>query len=161
QSPSGPLPTRGARCALGLACAALVLSWLPAAIARADLKLDVRTDRTTLSLDDTLTVQITVQSQGTDQARVEIPPFDGFQLVSQQVQRPMQFSFSFGAHATVQSSTIYVFVLQPLRQGQLMIRPVTAELDGKVQTSRQVQITVSGGAGQPQQQPDPQAPAGN
>jgi hypothetical protein len=128
---------------------AAILWLLLPALARADVKLDVRTDRTSLSLDDTLTLQITVQSQGAGSPRIELPTFEGFQVVSQQVQRPMQFSFNFGAQATVQSSTIYTFSLQPLHPGTLVIKPVRVELDGRVQTSRPIQITVGGGNTQP------------
>jgi hypothetical protein len=130
-------------------------------VARAELTLDVRTDRTSLSLEDTLTLQITVQSRGGGSPRIQLPQLDGFQVVSQQVQRPMQFSFSFGAQATVQSSTIYTFVLQALRRGTLVIKPVSAELDGKVQTSRAINILVSsskGGAAPPSGSTTPQAP---
>src|SRR5262249_6408706 len=140
------------------AFAALLFMLLQVGVARADLKLDVQTDRTNISLDDNLTLQITVQSQGTEQARVQMPQFDGFQIVSQQVQRPMQFSFSFGARATVQASTLSRSMLQPLARGTLVIRPITAELDGKVQPSRPIQIVVAGGAGSPQPD-DQQAPA--
>jgi hypothetical protein len=137
------------RSAARLALVAALFVALRVTIAFADLRLDVQTDRTSLSLEDSLTLQITVQSRGTGSPRVELPQLDGFRVVSQQVQRPMQFSFSLGAQATVQSSSIYTFVLQPLRPGVLMIKPIRAELDGKVQTSRPLQITVSAGANQP------------
>jgi hypothetical protein len=122
---------------------------LPVAVALADLRLEVRTDRQALSLDDTLTLQITVQSQGTGSPRVEMPELEGFEVMSRQVQQPMQFSFSFGNRATVQSSTIYSFVLQPTRVGALTIKPVRAELDGVVKTSRAITITVSAGSTAP------------
>jgi hypothetical protein len=154
--------TRPSRCAHQVLWLALMLALVPA-VAHAELTLDVRTDRSSMSLEDALTLQITVQSQGTGSPRVQLPQLDGFQVVSQQVQRPMQFSFSFGAQATVQSSTIYTFVLQAQRTGTLVIKPVSAELDGKVQTSRAIHITVSGGKGSPTppaNSRDPQ-PAGN
>lgn len=139
-------PSRVGRFAPSLLMALALCFFLPA-VAFADLKLDVRTDRTSMSLDDSLTLQVTVQSQGTDQPRIDLPEFDGFQVLSQQVQRPMQFSFSFGSRAMIQSQTIYLFVLQPTRQGKITIKPVRAELDGAVKTSRPVEITVAGGAG--------------
>ncbi len=151
-----------ARWGAGALAAAAVLCLLLArpSAARADVRLDVRTDRTSLTLDDTLTLQISVQSQGGGSPRIDLPQLDGFQVVSQQVQRPMQFSFNFGAQAMVQSSTIYTFVLQPLRRGTLVIKPVRVELDGKVQTSRPIQITVGAGASAPPSVPDQSAPQG-
>lgn len=123
-------------------CFALLLA--PTA-ARADVRLDVTTDRTSLSIEESLTLQVNVQSQGSEAADVSIPEFDGFVVLSQQVQRPMQFSFSFGARANIQSSSIYTFVLRPVRGGVLMIPAVRAELDGKVRVSKPIQISVTGG----------------
>jgi hypothetical protein len=127
---------------------ALGLLWLPAQ-ALADVRLQVQTDRNQLSLDDTLTLQITVQAEGGDTPNVNMPEFDGFQIVGQQVQRPMQFSFSFGARTSVRSSTIYTFQLQPVRVGNLLIKPVRVELDGQVKTSQPLRITVSAGSAVP------------
>jgi hypothetical protein len=141
-----------------LAACALLVPLALARVALADVRLDVRTDRTSLSLDDTLTLQVTIQSQGAVAPKVDMPQLDGFQIVSQQVQQPMQFSFSFGAQAVVQSSTIYTFVLQPVRTGTLVIKSVRAELDGRVQTSRPIQITVTGGPQQPGQPPSQAQP---
>lgn len=140
------------------ALGALGLLLLPAE-ALADVRLDVRTDRTSLSLDDTLTVQITVQSEGGGSPDVTLPDFDGFEVVGQEVQRPMQFSFSFGARTTVRASTIYTFQLRPERAGVLMIKPVRAELDGQVKASQPLRITVSAGSGRQPAMPDPNAQA--
>ena len=142
------------------ALGALGLLLLPAE-ALADVRLEVRTDRTAMTLDDTLTVQITVQSEGGGDPDISLPEFEGFEIVGQQVQRPMQFSFSFGARTTVRASTIYMFQLRPERAGVLVIKPVRAELDGVVKTSQPVRITVSAGSGSVPQPnaPDPNAQA--
>jgi hypothetical protein len=140
-----------------IALGALGLLLLPAvalpASARADVRLEVRTDRTALSLDDTLTLQVTVQAEGMGEPDITMPPFEGFEIVGQQVQRPMQFSFSFGARTTVRSSTVYTFKLQPVRTGNLVIKPVRAALDDTVKTSQPVRITVSAGSNVPPANP--------
>lgn len=136
-------PSRDRLCG---ALAALLCLWV-APRALADVRLDVRTDRTRLSLDETLTLQINVEAQGMGRPRVELPTFDGFQVVSQQVQQPMQFSLNFGSQAVVQSSTIYILGLQPVREGTLVIKPVRAEFDGQVKTSRPIEIVVTGSGG--------------
>ena len=59
-------PSRGGRFAPSC-LVAIALWFLLPAVAFADVKLDVRTDRTSMSLDDSLTLQVTVQSQGSDQ----------------------------------------------------------------------------------------------
>jgi hypothetical protein len=143
------------RRAVVLGLGLLLLPAVAPAVARADVKLEVRADRSALSLDDTLTLQITVQAEGTGDPDITLPPFEGFEIVGQQVQRPMQFSFSFGARTSVRSSTIYTFKLQPVRTGQLVIKPVRAELDGAIKTSQPLRITVSAGSNVPPTAPDP------
>jgi hypothetical protein len=71
----------------------------------------------------------------------------------------MQFSFSFGTQAVVQSSSIYTYVLQPLRAGTLTIKPVRAEFEGQVKQSKPIEITVSGGTRQAGGVPDTTGPA--
>lgn len=96
-----------ARAFLGAALlAALSLMFLPA-IALADVKLQVRVDRKSLTVDDVLTLQVSVESRGSEAPEVTMPELDGFEIVSQQVQRPMQFSFNFGQGAVVQSQIVY------------------------------------------------------
>lgn len=130
----------------------LILGLLPA-VARADVQLEVATDRTTLGISDTLVLRITVQTKGAGSPDITLPDFDGFQIVGQQVQRPMSFSFSFGARTQVQSSTIYTFQLQPTRVGVLVIKPVRVTLDDEVKTSEPLRISVSAGGGQNQSPP--------
>jgi len=150
----------------------LLLGLVPA-VAYADVQLDVSTDRTTLGASDTLVLRIAVQTKGMGSPDITLPDFDGFQVVGQQVQRPMSFSFSFGTRTQVQSSTIYTFQLQPTRVGALVIKPVRVELDDEVKTSQPLRITVSADSGAiqspppddgdepaPQQAPQPDASGG-
>lgn len=127
--------------------------------ARADIKLQVRVDRKSLTLDDTLTLQVSVESRGAQAPDVQMPQLDGFDIVSQQVQRPMQFSFNFGQGAVVQSQVVYTFTLRPTRVGAITIKPVAAELDGERRASSPLTITVSQGSGTPPGDPgaDPSA----
>jgi hypothetical protein len=150
-SPRSPIPV--------LSALALALAIAPAA-ASADVRLDVRAEPTALALHDRLTLQVSVQTRGMGSPDIELPELEGFEIVSRQVQRPMQFSFSFGAQATVQSSTIYTFVLQPVREGRLVIKPVRVSLDGEVETSQPITISVAG-SGQAQSGAAPGATAPN
>ena len=92
------------------------------ALARAEVRVDVQPDRKQLAIGERMTVRITVQTEGSGQPEVVLPDFDGFEILSQQVQRPMQFSFNFGQRAVFRSSSIYTYVLSPLRGGTLRIR---------------------------------------
>lgn len=131
---------------VGVALCALAAALAPAP-ARADVKLQVRVDKKSLTLDDTLTLQVSVESRGAQAPDIEMPQLDGFEIVSQQVQRPMQFSFNFGSGAVVQSQMVYTFVLRPTRLGAITIKPIAAELDGERRASAPVTIQVSQGGG--------------
>jgi hypothetical protein len=140
---------RSALTGLALLTMALLAPLLAPTIALADVKLQVRVDRKTITLDDTLTLQVSVESRGAAAPEVEMPALDGFDIVSQQVQRPMQFSFNFGSGAVVQSQMIYTYTLRPTRVGSITIKPIVAELDGERKASAPVTITVSQGSGSP------------
>lgn len=118
--------------------------------AQAQVRVSMSADRTSLALGEQLVVQITVQSEGGGSPDIELPGFAGFQVVSQQIQRPMQFSFSFGSRAVVRSSTNYTFGLQPVSAGRITIEPVRVKVDGQLFTSSALEISVAGGAGAPQ-----------
>lgn len=126
--------------------AALSIFLLPA-LALADIKLQARVDRKTMSLDDVLTLQVSVESRGAQAPDVEMPELEGFEIVSQQVQRPMQFSFNFGQGAVVQSQVVYTYGLRPTRVGNITIKPITAELDGERRATSPLTIAVSQGSG--------------
>jgi len=138
---------RAALTGLVVLAAALLAPLLAPASALADVKLQVRVDRKSISLDDTLTLQVSVESRGTSAPDVEMPELEGFDIVSQQVQRPMQFSFNFGSGAVVQSQMVYTYVLRPTRVGSITIKPIAAELEGERKASAPVTITVSKGTG--------------
>jgi hypothetical protein len=137
------MPRRSITAAL---LAALSFMLLPA-LALADIKLQARVDKTTMALDDVLTLQVSVEARGNDAPEVTMPELDGFEIVSQQVQRPMQFSFNFGQGAVVQSQMIYTYGLRPTRVGNITIKPITAELGGDRRASAPITIAVSQGAG--------------
>jgi hypothetical protein len=134
------------RAFLGAALLAAISLLLPA-IVLADIKLQVRVDRKSLSLDDTLTLQVSVESRGSEAPDVTMPELDGFEIVSQQVQRPMQFSFNFGQGAVVQSSMVYTYGLRPTRVGAITIKPIVAELAGERRATAPLSITVTQGSG--------------
>jgi hypothetical protein len=118
-----------------LAACALALALAPAG-ALADVRLDVRAEPTAVALTERVTLQVTVQSSGMGSPNVELPDFDGFEVLSRQVQR------NFVMQSGVQLSTVYTFVLQPLREGRMVIEPVRAERDGKVEASAPIAIVV-------------------
>jgi hypothetical protein len=146
-----------------LLCAALGCA--PAAARaqqQAQVRVEMNADRRELNLGDNVAVRIYVQTQGAGQPDIDVPEFEGFQVVQRSVQRPMQFSFGFGtAQPVVTSTTQYTFVLVPMGAGTFKIPPVKVTVGQKVFQSQPLVLTV-GGAGQaaPQAAPvDPQPQA--
>ncbi len=131
--------------------------------AQAQVQVEMSADRTELSMGESVVLNISVQLQGADSPRIEVPEFGGFQIVQRSVQRPMQFSFGFGQQAPmVTSTTQYIFVLVPRAPGRFPIKPVRVTVGQKVFQSQALTLTVHGaGAQEPPGQgapPDQQAP---
>ena len=133
------------------------------------VRVELSADKTELPVNDNVTVRVYVQAQGAGQPDIEVPEFEGFQIVQRAVQRPMQFSFGFGqAQPVVTSTTQYTFVLVPMGAGTFKIPPVKVTMGQRVFQSKPLVLTVTGqaqaqGATQghaPQQQPQqpPQQP---
>ncbi len=132
-----------------------------ASLARADgaVRVQMGADRTDASLTDNIVVQISVQVQSNEEPRIEVPQFEGFQIVQRGMQRPMSFSIGFGQAApTVTSATNYTFVLQPAAAGRFQIPPARATLGGRTYASQPLTITVHAGAGQQAQAAQPAQP---
>lgn len=150
--------------------AAKVLLWTallglcagPAHAQQPSVRVEMNADRTEFQMGENVAVRIYVQSQGSGQPDIEVPEFEGFQVVQRAVQRPMQFSFGFGqAQPVVTSTTQYTFVLVPMGPGTFKVPPVKVTLGQKVFQSKPLVLTVSGQGGAPQaqpQQPQQQAP---
>ena len=95
-----------------------------------------------------MAVRVYVQAQGQGQPDIEVPEFEGFQVVQRAVQRPMQFSFGFGQAAPVVTSTTqYTFVLVPIGPGTFKIPPVRVTFGQRVFQSQPLVLTVTGQAG--------------
>jgi hypothetical protein len=140
--------------------------------AHAQVSVEMTTDRTRISADETVVVQIRVEANGGEEPDIEVPPFDNFEIVQQNVSRPMQFSFSFGSNRGAQrvfrSTTQYVFVLRPLKEGTFVIPPVRVTAAGQTYKSRSMTVVVGrgsspqpSGAQPPGAQSDPAQPADN
>ena len=131
---------------------------LPCAHAQQEpqVRVEMSADRNQLSVNENVTVRVYVQTHGAGQPEIEVPEFEGFQIVQRAVQRPMQFSFGFGnSQPTVTSTTQYTFVLAPMGPGTFKIAPVKVSLGQRVFQSKALALTVTGQAAQPGQ---PQAP---
>lgn len=139
-----------------LLCCAVASHSASAAVAQAQaqptLRVEMSADRKDLGIGDQVAVRILVQAQGAGQPDVEVPEFEGFQVVQRSVQRPMQFSFGFGQAAPVVTSTTqYTFVLVPMGAGTFKIPPVRVTFGQRVYQSQPLILKVTGQAAAPGQ----------
>ncbi len=107
-------------------------------------------DRTTISTDETVTLNVTVLD--TNASRPSLPILDGFQVrgssyVSQQTI----------VNGVTTAEATYSFVLQPTRAGELTIPAITIEINGRQYTTDPITVQVSQGASAP----PPSSPSGN
>jgi hypothetical protein len=117
------------------------------------VRVEMSADRNQLSATENVTVRVYVQTHGAGQPDIEVPEFEGFQIIQRAVQRPMQFSFGFGnSQPVVSSTTQYTFVLAPTGPGTFKIPPVKVSLGQRVFTSKSLALTVTGQVAQPNQQ---------
>ena len=145
------------RLVLALAVAAGIL-FLAVGPAYAQSPVYAEVDRTSLSVGETLTLSVVVNSAyaGTP----EVPNLDGFQILSSS--KSSQFSMINGQ---VSAQGITHFILAPTRTGALTIPPIPVEVDGQTYTTEPITIDVAtGGApsqpGQPVQPVQPVTPPG-
>jgi hypothetical protein len=119
------------------------------------VRVELSADKSELPVNDNVTVRVYVQANGAGQPDIEVPEFEGFQIVQKAVQRPMQFSFGFGqSQPVVTSTTQYTFVLVPTGAGTFKIPPVKVTMGQRVFQSKPLVLTVTGQAqGNVQQQP--------
>lgn len=124
------------------------------------VRVELSADKSELAVTDNVTVRVYVQAQGAGQPDIEVPEFEGFQVVQRAVQRPMQFSFGFGqSQPVVTSTTQYTFVLVPIGAGTFKIPPVKVTMGQRVFQSKPLVLTVTGQAQAPQTaQPQQQQP---
>ncbi len=134
------------------------LGWGSAALAQ--VRATMTADRTQIGLHENVVLRIEVEAEGMHSPDIGLPSLDAFEVVSQQMSRPLQFSFSFGGRAQrmVRSTTVYTFVLRPYGTGRFVIKPVRVKLGDKAYQSKPLTIVVttdSGGAA-PRSQPAPE-----
>lgn len=136
-------------CALLFAAVALPTARVQAQQGQApQVRVELSADRKELTVNDNVAVRVYVQAQGQGQPDIEVPEFEGFQVVQRAVQRPMQFSFGFGQAAPVVTSTTqYTFVLVPIAPGTFKIPPVRVTFGQRVFQSQPLVLTVTGQAG--------------
>ncbi|MFN2171728.1 MAG: BatD family protein [Candidatus Promineifilaceae bacterium] len=103
-------------------------------------------DRNFLSTDDALVLTVTIDTGAGDAARPTLPTMNDFQILGS----------SSGTQITVVNGDMtvqetYSYSLRPLREGALVIDPVTVQINGQTYTTDPITVEVTQGTGQPQQ----------
>jgi len=133
-----------------LAGVLLLSSAFGLSVASAQLTVAMRVNSTDVRVDEPFQLQITVESESLQNPDVTLPSLDEFNVLQRQVSRPMSFSFSFGGRQqAARSTTNYIFVLQPTREGRFTLPAVEARVGKEVFRSNALTITVRGSTAPP------------
>lgn len=123
----------------------MALLLLLASTAAAQPQLQARVDRDVVGEDETLELTVTVIGEGLGgQKEPTLPPLDGFRIVSKATQQSISL-----VNGVIQSSTNYVYELQPTRTGQLKIPPITLKIRGRTLQTPPITVTVTPSAPPP------------
>jgi hypothetical protein len=126
---------------------------VPIVYAQGDVSFIASVNKTTLSLDDQLTLTLTVEGQMRSVPEPTLPSLEGFQVYSSG--RSQQFSLVNGQFS---ASVSFNYVLQPTALGKHTIGPAEITLDGQTYRTQPIEVEVLEGR-VPTPTPPEQAPA--
>lgn len=155
RSRAGPRSGAARLVAGSIVLAALGLA--PASLVRAQsATIAMTVDRATVQVGETVRLQVRLDVSGAEAPEPQLPELAGFDVVSRQVSRPMQFRFGFGAQTqVVQSTAVYAFLLRAREPGRFDVAPARATIAGREYVSNPVTIVVGGSGAQPGQPGQP------
>lgn len=107
-----------------------------AALCETTISSDV--DKTTLSVGEELVYKVTVISSERDVPAPKIDNFEGCAILSQAESSTVTFERGGG-----KSVQVYVYVLSPVREGTLKIKPATIAVDNKIYSTEVLSVTVN------------------
>jgi len=111
-------------------------------------------DRNRLSTDEVLTFKVTIDSSAGQASQPALPPLDGFELLGSS--SGTQISIVNGDMSMVAT---YSYSLHPTQAGQLVINPVSVQIDGQLYSTQPIMVEVSQGTGQVQPAPNQGIPS--
>lgn len=141
----GPLASLRPLASLGPLALALALLLPALAGAEPTVRLSATVDRHEISLDEQVTLTVTLMVAGGKAEQLQLPPTPDFQVVSRS--QSEQTSFSFGTGGTGrQRVRTFEMRLQPLREGDLRIEAGSVVVEGVRHRTDPITIRVRGGA---------------
>lgn len=130
--------------ALGL----FLLMAAPSALAQSPYELSAQVDANDITTDDTVTYTLSLVTPDGNAPNLKLPALDGFDVVSSQM--GTQYSV---VNGTSSLRTIYSYVLQPTRVGDLRIPKLNLTLGGQALHTEPLTVHVTQGNGQPSRKP--------
>ncbi len=123
------------------------LGLLPATVwAADDVSVSASVDKETVGVGERFVLSLTITG-ARNASEPELPPLDGFQVLSSGTTTQFQF-----INGQMYSSRSYTYVLAPQRVGKFTIPAARWDYDGRVYTTQPLSVEVVQGRTQPQQQ---------
>ncbi len=136
----------------------IVIGSLPGVIERAfaqdDISFTASVDRTTISSDDLLTLQLTLSGNFSGSSQPQLPPLDGFTVTS--TSQSSQFSF---VNGKVSSQMTFTYRLRATKTGDLTIPSISTQANGQTCNTNSINVKVTPGNAPASTQPGTQTPA--
>ncbi len=124
-----------------------------------DVEFYATVDKEELSINDTLTLSVTVDSAGKDIERIKYPEAPDFEVLSRQQSQQTSFQLApGGGPPTFKQVRVYRMILAPQRTGTFTIQPGRLTIDGKEIKTGAIRVTVRPAQQRPQAQTPPQQP---
>jgi hypothetical protein len=138
---------------LTLACVmSLSLGLSRPAFAQDDITFTASVNRTTITTDDTLTLQLTLTGTFSGANQPQLPPLEGLAIVG--TSQSSQFSIINGKTS---SQIVFTYRLQPTQIGSLTIPAISIQMGGQAYQTDPIAIEVTQGAAPQAQQPAAEA----
>ena len=139
---------------LALVCLmGLLLAPFAPVLAQDDISFTASVDRSTITTDDLLTLQLTLAGAFSSSSQPQFPPLEGFAVVG--TSQSSQFSI---VNGKTSSRVVFTYRLQPTSIGTLTIPAIPIQVGGKTYESDPIVIEVTQGSAPQPQQPSSDAP---
>ncbi len=132
----------------------LLLGSAAPALAQDDITFTASVNKTAISTDETLTLQLTLAGAFSGANQPQLPPLEGFAVVG--TSQSSQFSI---VNNKTSSQVVFTYRLQPTQIGTLTIPAISVQMGGQTYQTDPVTIEVTQGAAPQAQQPAPETPA--
>ncbi len=125
----------------------------PHATAQDDIHFSASVDRTALSTDEVLTLEVVLSGSFKTSGQPQLLPLDDFSVVS--ASQSTQFSI---VNSQYSSKVVFTYRLRPLKTGDLAIPAISVQVSGNTYYTNPIAIKVTGGSALPTTAPGDQTP---